>query len=151
MVVDSLHTQFRVGRRIRQPAGQRNYLVEALLSAQLIDRRRGHTAHHCDLRSHIGDEDHVARLQPDVFGLVPVQQQVVQVEVGDRLASALYLNVAQAALRKRPTRGKQGIQQRAQRSDRIAARLHRLADHEDLDRPQLSQVNIQVKVAIDAS
>ena len=93
----------------------------------------------------------VARLQADVFGLVSMQQQIVEIEVGDGLAAALHLNVAQAALRKRSTRGKQGIQKRAQRSDGIAAWLPRLADDEDLDGSQLPEIHVEIEVAVDAS
>ena len=69
--------------------------------------------------------------------LVAVQQQVVEVEVGNSLAITLDLNVAQAALGKRSAGSEQGIQQGAERTDGEAARLPRLAGDEDLDRPQL--------------
>ena len=62
-----------------------------------------------------------------------MQQQVVQIEVRNRLAATLYLDVAQAALGKRSARGKEGVQKGAQRPDRIAARLPCLTDDEDLD------------------
>ncbi len=77
VIVDSFHTQSRVGRHVGQSAGQSDHLAEALLSSQLIDSRGGYAAQYGHLRPHLGDEDHVARLQPDVFGLVSVQQQVV--------------------------------------------------------------------------
>ena len=92
----------------------------------------------------------IAGFKPNVLALVAVQQQVVEIEVSDGLAAALDLDVAQAALGKRAAGSEQGIQQRAERTDGEAARLACLADDEDLDRPQLPKIHVQIEVAIDA-
>jgi hypothetical protein len=86
----------------------------------------------------------------DVAGLVAVEQEVVEIEVGDGDAVALDLDVAQAALGGGAAGGEEGVEQGAERADGVVAGLAGLADDEDLDGAELAEIYVEVEVAIDA-
>ncbi len=114
MLIDSLDAGMRSSGDVCHSARQGDRLAETLLSAQFKDGWRGHASEHSDLGSDIGDEDDVTWLKTDVFALVAVEQEVVQIEVGDGLAAALNLDVAQTALGKWPPGSEEGVEQRTE-------------------------------------
>jgi len=94
---------------------------------------------------------HVVRgEQPLWQGQLAAKEQIIQIEVSHSLAAALHLDVAQTALGKGPARSKEGVEERAEGSNGVAARLLSLTDDKDLYRPQLTEVYVEVEVSVDA-
>src|ERR1700679_3662504 len=112
---------------------------------QLEDGRRSDASQDRNLGTDVGDEDHVAWFEADIFGFVAVQQQVVQVEVGDCLAAALDLYVAQAALWDRAAGRKESIEKSAERTDSVTSGLSYLTDKKDLMGGELAEVYVEMK------
>ena len=90
------------------------------------------------------DHDDVARLQRDVFGLVPVGNEVVQVERGDGLAVALELDGAHAAVDTGAATGKHGVDQGGQAREVVGAGLLGLAHHKHGDAAEFAQCGVDL-------
>ena len=78
-----------------------------------------------------------------------MDEQCVQIEVGDGLSRPVQLDVTKRALRRRPAAGKQRINQRTERTDRISARTPRLPGDINLNRPNPPQIDRKVEIAVD--
>ncbi len=127
---------------------QLNEIFDRRRAFQLINAGGVHTAADGRLWTDEGDEDDVAGNKADIVAFVSAQQQVIQIEVHQRFAVALHLNVAQRPVRQWSARGEDRVQQGAERGDGVAARAARLTDNEDLNGAQRSQVRIYREIPI---
>ena len=89
---------------------------------------------------------HVAGGKLQVLRLVALAQELVDVELGDRLAVAPQRDVAHRAVRARAARRDQRREQRRLARQRVDAGALRGPDDEDLDRAQLAERHAQVEV-----
>src|SRR3972149_3085539 len=110
-------------------------------------RRVAHAAAHRGERPDGWDVDHVARQERGVLGLVSGKQQIVEVEFGDHLGSALQLDRAHRALWRGATRGKERVDERGERTHGVRAGALGVAYDEYAHRAQLAERDYQLEVA----
>ena len=147
MLKDPLDPDLCAQRNRSLTARQRDRLCHVGIRKNLVDGRVVDASRKRNLGAHRRDENNVSGRKRHILGLIAMQQQIVQIEMNDRLARPLQFNVAQAALRQRSPRGEQRIQQGGKRADGVGSRTARLPHYEHLDRPQLAEIDAQVEVA----
>src|SRR5579872_610024 len=92
------------------------------------------------------DVDDVSGLEPDIFGFVSLDKEVIKIEIRDGSPVASNLNVPQRSLRCRSPRRENGIHQRAQRSDGIGSGISRVPHDNDLNGTQSAQAHCKVEI-----
>lgn len=116
------------------------------LRLQFVDGWRVDRAQHRHAGASRGVDDDVPRQQPDVPVLVAVDDEVVEVQLGDDLAVTAQLDLAHAAVLGRAAAGEDGADQGRQAADGVVAWPARLPDDEDLDAAQLAQGDVEAEV-----
>src|SRR5262249_39081931 len=75
-----------------------NQIAQGRDALQLVHRRSSHRTRYRCQRSNRRDVENVAGLEPDVLRLVPLDQQIVEVEIRDRSAVSPHLDMSQRSL-----------------------------------------------------
>ena len=125
----------------REAPGQMHQVSRARLPPQFVDRRTAHFAGGADRGAHRWNEDHVSRQQARVARGISVQQQVVQVELGDDASVSLQLDVAQRSNRFHAAAHEQCVGDGCEAAHRVRTGLVGFAHHEDADRAQVAHGN----------
>ena len=133
------------------PPAKRRAWSTVVSPFELVDGGDVDVAGDGHLRPHGRNVNHIAGEQGRVLGHVAEYQQIVQIEVADRLPIAPELNVAKGTLNGGSTGGKQRGDQGAERTQGVGPGTTGLTYDEHLDRPQLAHFNIQVEALIDVA
>ena len=136
----------RIGEH-RRAAGVAQHLAQRLLRAlQLVDRRRVDRAGDGDARPGRLEDDDVAGGELHVLRLVALDQELVDVELGDDLAVAAQQDLAHRARRARAARGDDRREQRRLARQRDHAGPLRRADDEHAQAAQLAERDREIEV-----
>ena len=127
-----------------EPARRLNQIGERLIRLQLVHVRPHHRALDLGARAVHRHEHHVPRLEPQVGARIAVDEIVVQVERGDRLATAAQLHLPHVRPLGHAARRVQRRQHRAERAELIGPRLAHLAHHVRLIGPHVSHRDVEL-------
>src|SRR4029077_11134543 len=133
-----------------EPAGVADGVGQRVMLFEFEDGRDVDAAGESGQASDGRDVNHVARKKLGVFGFVATDDEVIKIEAGDVPALALQLGVAHGAVVRWPAGGKQGVDQRAERTHGVNAGAADLSDDKDLNGAELAKGNAQFKVLEDA-
>src|SRR5258708_5250847 len=103
-------------------------------------------ARYCHLGADPRNVNYVPRLQIGISRLVPFQDQIIQVQIGYHGIVPLQLDMAHGTIRSRASGLEQCIHQSTERTHGVSPRPPRVTEYEDLDRSQLANIDVDVKV-----
>ncbi len=122
--------------RGQEPAGHLDEPSRAHALVDLVDGRALHLAANAHAGPGRRHEEHVHGLQAHVAGAVAAKEHVVEIQLAHQFAAALELDVSQTADLAHAAAGKEGVAHGRQAAEHVVARLHHVAEDEDLDGAQ---------------
>ena len=151
-VVDALELHAVRIRQHRGPAGVAQHLAQRLLrAAQFVDGRRVDGTRQRHPRARRLKHQHIAGHQLQVFRLVALDQEIVDIQLGHHAPLAAQRELAHRAVQRRAAGRHHGRQQRRLAGQGVDAGALRRPDHEHRHAAQLAQGHVEGEVGVQAA